>query len=204
MSVRSSKLSHRKQQMWVYVITGLFVCDFILCGYLPSQQRLRTLQRGQAQQRKVIEMAAAQSVELAGLERRLRGMEKRIEGFDQRVPADRTLGTFLQQIAGIMSDCHLVQQVVLPGKEWKTEDLTCIPIHVACNGTLTSLFSFFAKLQSLDRLVRIEKVTLENDADLTGQLGVQLETVIFEQSAKPRTNEGPAEAKAAGGVNHGG
>jgi hypothetical protein len=98
-------------------------CDFVLCGYLPSQQRLRTLQAAQAQQRKVIEMAAAQSAELSGLERRLRDMENRIEGFDRRVPVDRALGTFLQQIAGLMKDCHLVEQVVLPGKEWKTEDL---------------------------------------------------------------------------------
>ncbi len=203
MSISGSKLSHRRQQMWVYILTGLFVCDFVLCGYLPSQQRLRMLQQAQAEQRQVIEMAAAQSVELGGLERRLRDMEKKIEGFDRRVPVDRTLGTFLQQIAGLMKDCDLVEQVVLPGKERKTEELNCTPIHVACHGTLTSLFRFFTKLQALGRLVRVEKVALENDTDLTGQLGVQIEAVIFEQSAKHRKNEGPAGTKPAGGVNHG-
>jgi Tfp pilus assembly protein PilO len=203
MSVSSSRMSHRKQQMWVYIITGLFVCDFVLCGYIPSQQRLRTLRQAQAEQRKVIAMAAAQSVALSGLEQRLRDMERRIEGFDHRVPVDRTLGTFLQQIAGIMKDCHLVDQVVLPGTEVKTEALNCIPIHVACHGTLASTFRFFTKLQSLDRLVRIENVRLENDPDLTGQLGAQIEAVIFEQAARPRTNEGRAEAKSAGGVSHG-
>ncbi len=203
MGASGSRMSHRKQQMWVYVIAGLFVCDFVLCGYLPSHQRLRTLQRAQAQQHQVIEMAAAQSRELSGLERRVCDMENRIEGFDRRVPADRTLGVFLQQIAGIMKDCNLVEQVVLPGKEWKTEDLNCTPIHVACHGTLTSLFGFFAQLQALDRLVRIEKVALENDADLTGRLDVQIEAVIFEQSAKHRKNEGSAEANSAGGVHHG-
>ncbi len=203
MSARGSRTSHRKQQMGVYLIAGLFVCDFVLCGYLPSHQRLRTLQRAQAQQHQVIEMAAAQTRELAGLEQRLRDMQNRIEGFDRRVPIDRTLGTFLQQIAGMMTDCDLVEQVVLPGKEWKTEALNCTPIHVACHGTLPSLFRFFTKLQSLDRLVRIEKVALENDADLTGRLGMQIEAVIFEQSAKHRTNEGSAEANSAGGVHHG-
>jgi len=202
MNATGSRLSHRKQ-LWVYAIAGLFVCDFVLCGYLPSHQRLVSLQRTRAQQRQTIERAAAQSAELPGLERRLRGMEKAVEGFDLRVPAGRALGPFLQQMAGIMKDSHLSEQVVLPGKEWKTEDLNGVPIHVACKGTLTDIFGFFKKLQSLDRLVRVEKIAMENDADLTGQVSLQVEAVIFEQSAKRRKTSGPAEAKSADGVNHG-
>ncbi len=175
---------------------ALFVCDFVLCGYLPSHQRLLSLQRVRAQQKQTIQMAAAQSTELPGLERRLRDMEKAVEGFDRRVPAERALGSFLQQIAGIMTDCHLVDQAIVPGNEWQTDALKCIPIHVACRGTLTDIFGFFQKLQRLDRLVRVEKVTLENDSDLTGQVGVQVEAVIFEQlgeaspypAGRPRRN----------------
>ncbi len=198
-------MSHRKQQMWVYVIAGLFVCDFVLCGYLPSHDRLASLGRAQAQQRQTIQMAAAQSAELPGIERRLRGMETAVAGYDLRVPADRALGAFLQQISGVMTDCRLTEQVVLPlpGKEVKTDDLNCVPIHVACRGTLTDIFGFFKKLQTLERLVRIEKVAMENDSDLTGQISLQVEAVIFEQSAKHRRTHGPAEAPSAGGVNHG-
>ena len=203
MNATGSRLSHRKQQMWVYVIAGLFVCDFVLCGYLPSHDRLASLGRARAQQRQTIQMAAAQSAELPGLERRLRGMETAVEGYDLRVPADRALGAFLQQISGVMTDCRLTEQIVLPGKEVKTDDLNCVPIHVACRGTLTDIFGFFKKLQTLERLVRIEKVAMENDSDLTGQLRLQVEAVIFEQSAKHRRTNGPAEAPSAGGVNHG-
>ena len=106
MHVNGSRLSLRKQQMWLYVIAALFVCDFVACGYLPSRQRLTALERAWTQQRKTIAMAAAQSAELPGLERRRRDMKKVVEGFDLRVPADRALGTFLQQIAGIMTDCR--------------------------------------------------------------------------------------------------
>jgi len=202
MLVTGSRLSLRKQQRWVYVIAALFVCDFVACGYLPSRQRLTALERVGTQQHKTIALAAAQSAELPGLERRLRDMKKAVEGFDLRVPADRALGTFLQQIAGIMTDCRLVEQVVLPGKELKTNDLNCVPIHVACKGTLADLFRFFARLQSLDRLVRVEKVAMENDTNLTGQISVQVEAVIFEQSAKHHKTNGPADAPAAGGGNH--
>jgi len=202
MYVTGSRLSLRRQQIWVYVIAGLFVCDFVACGYIPSRQRLLALERVGTQQRKAIAMAAAQSEELPGLERRLRDMKKAVEGFDLRVPADRASGAFLQQITGIMTDCRLVEQVVLPGKEVKTDDLNCVPIHVACKGTLKDIFRFFARLQSLDRLVRVEKVAMDNDTDLTGQVRMQVEAVIFEQSTKHHKTRSPAEAPAAGGGNH--
>jgi len=202
MRVTGSRLSVRKQQMWVYIIAALFVCDFVACGYIPSRQRLLALERVWTQQRKTIALAVAQSAELPGLERRLRDMKKAVADFDVRVPADRALGTFLQQIAGIMTDCRLVEQVVLPGKEVETEDLNCVPIHVACRGTLTDVFRFFTRLQSLDRLVRVEKVAMDNDTDLTGQISMQVEAVIFEQSGKHRKARSPAGAPGAGGANH--
>jgi Tfp pilus assembly protein PilO len=196
------RLSLRKQQMWLYIIAGLFVCDFIACGYLPSRQRLAALEQASAQQRRTIALAAAQGEELPGLERRVRDMRKVVENFDVRVPADRALGTFLQQVAAIMKDCGLGEQVVLPGKETKTDDLSCVPIHLACKGTLADVFRFFTRLQSLDRLVRIEKVALDNDPGLTGQISVQVEAAIFEQSARHQKTHGPADASSAGGGNH--
>lgn len=203
MPVTGSRLSLRRQQRWVYIIAALFVCDFIACGYLPTRQRLMALERVGAGQRRIIAMAAAQSAELPGLEQRLRDMKKAVEGFDLRVPADRALGTFLQQMAGIMTDCRLAEQVVLPGKEVKTNDLNCVPIHIACKGTLADLFRFFTRLQSLDRLVRIEKVALDNDTDLTGQISMQVEAVIFEQAAKHHKTSDAADSPGAGGGNHG-
>jgi Tfp pilus assembly protein PilO len=196
-----SRVSHRKQQVWVHIIAGLFVCDFILCGYLPSQERLRSLEQAQAQQKRAIAMAAAQQAQLASLEQQLAEMEKEVERFDLRVPAERALGVFLQQIADTMTG--LGDQVVLPGREVHAGGLNCVPIHVACRGTLPDIFRFFTRLQSLERLVRIEKVALENDAELTGQLRLQVEAVIFEQAAVLRQTARPAAARAAGEVNHG-
>jgi Tfp pilus assembly protein PilO len=202
MHLTGSRLSLRRQQMWLYVIAGLFVCDFVACGYLPSRQRLAALERASAQQRRTIALAAAQGAELPGLERRVRDMRKVVESFDVRVPADRALGTFLQQVAAIMKDYGLGEQVVLPGKEAKTDDLNCVPIHLACKGTLADVFRFFTRLQSLDRLVRIEKVALDNDPGLTGQISMQVEAAIFEQSAKHHQTYGPADASSTGGGNH--
>ncbi len=202
MSITGSKPSHRRQQIWVCVIAGLFLCDFVLCGYLPLQQRFTSLQQARAQQRRTIDLAAAQGLELAHLKTRLRDTERVVERFDACIPPERALGGYLKQVADIMAERGLTDQVVLPGKEVQTGDLGCIPIHVTCKGTLAQLFGFFSRLQTLDRLARIENVTIENDAGFTGRLRLQVEMAIFYQSMRLGTDDATG-AKWAGEANHG-
>jgi len=200
MSASGSRLSHRKQQIWVCVIAGLFLCDFVLCSYLPLQQRMTSLREARAQQRRTIDMAAGQSVELARLKSRLRETEKLVECFDASVPSDRALGAFLQHMEAVMSETGLTDQVVLPGKEFETADLGCIPVRITCTGTLSQMFGMFDRLQAQDRLVRIEKVAIENDAGYAGRLSMQAEVIIFYQSARLRT-ENTARARSVEEVN---
>jgi Tfp pilus assembly protein PilO len=148
-------------------------------------------------------MATAQGEELSGLKQRLASMQRIVESFDTYVPAESSLGTFLQRIAGIMTECHLTDQVVLPGKEWETSNVNGIPIHITCKGTLTDVFDFFSRLEALDRLVRIEKVALVNDNNLMGLVSMQTEAVIFYQSPKQRKASGAAADEAAGGSDNG-
>jgi Tfp pilus assembly protein PilO len=202
MNVTGLRFSHRRQQVWVCVIAGLFLCDFILCAYLPAQQRLASLKRAKMEQRRMIDMAAGQGDELPGLKARLRDTQRLVEQFEGAVPSASALGAFLQRVTTLMSEEKLTEQVVLPGKELESGELGCIPIHVTCQGTLTSLFSFFRELQTLDRLVRIETVKIENDAAFSGRLTMQTEAFIFYQ-LKPARTQDAARAESAGGARHG-
>ena len=184
-----------RQQIAVGVVAVLFVSDFVLCGYLPSQNRLRSLRAAEVQQQRTIQMAAAQQAELPRIERRLQEMEKTVARYQTCVPAEGTLGTFLQQIAGIMTAHHLADQVVTRGQEWTGEGVNAIPLHVTCLGTLADIFGFFQDLQSLERLVRITQVTLTNDNGFSGRASVQIEAVIFYQPPKPRPADGSVGGK---------
>jgi Tfp pilus assembly protein PilO len=95
------------------------------------------------------------------------------------VPAQKSIGEFLQQIADLMSQYNLSEQVVAPSREIKGDSLNCIPIDVQCKGKLAQMFDFYKRLQDLDRLVRIERVTLTNDTDLSGQVSMQTQAVIY-------------------------
>lgn len=189
--------SHRRQQVWVCVIAGLFLSDFILCGYLPSHQRLTSLLQAREHQRTMIGMAAAQEAELPNLRARLRDTEAIVARFDACVPADKALAAFLQRITAVMAEHTLTDPVVLPGKELETGDLGCIPIEMTCEGTLTNLFCFFNTIRTLDRMVRIENVALENDEELSGKLTMRAQAHIFYQ-LKPSKTTGAVSAEPVG------
>ncbi len=202
MSITDSKPSHRRQQIWVCVVAGLFLCDFVVCGWLPSHQRLTSLRQAKAQQRRTIDLAGAQGMEVARLKSKLRDTEQLVERFDAAVPPERMLSGFLQQIAGIMAQCDLTDPAVLPGKELEAKDLGCIPVHVTCTGTLSQLFDFFSRLRTMDRLVRIETVRIQNDAGFRGQLNLEADVAVFYQSARLKT-EVVVQPPSTGEGNHG-
>lgn len=203
MSTTENRRWHSRQQVWVCAIAMLFVGDFVFCGYIPSQNRLQALERARAQQENTIRMAAAQSEELPRLRQRLQETGRIVERYGTHVPAEGALGTFLQQIAGIMTARHLADQVVVPGKERADEGVNCIPVHMTCSGGLADVFGFFNDLQALDRLVRLGQVTLTNDGRFAGRLNIQIEATIFYQAAKPGRAGGVADAPSGGGANHG-
>jgi Tfp pilus assembly protein PilO len=202
MNVTCFRPSHRRQQAYVCGIAGLFLCDFILCAYLPTRQRLTSLEQAKTQQRCTIDMAAQQGAELPGLKTKLRDAQRLIERFDACVPSDPELAAFLKRVATLMTEQELTDQVVLPGNEMESGGLGCIPIRMTCQGTLTNLFGFFSRLQTLDRLVRIEKVTIENDAGFSGQLTLQTEVLIFHQ-LKPSRTQSASGSELAGGAHRG-
>jgi len=155
------------------------VADFVLFGYLPLKNRLKAIKQAGTAQNSVIAKAATQRERLPAIRQQLQGLQRVVADFEVNVPAQKSIGVFLQQIANLMSQYNLSEQVVAPGKEIKGGGLNCIPVDVQCKGKLAQIFEFYKRLQGLDRLVRIEQVSLTNDTDFSGQVSMQTMAVIY-------------------------
>ena len=188
MSDRMLRQPGRRQQLWLYMAAVLFCADFVFFGYLPSHRRLQSLREAGRQQGLMIQTAAAQSKELPQLRTRLRDTEQVIERYESYIPQRASLGIFLQEIAQIMTKHHLTDQVVVPGRETGSNAVRCVPVRINCKGGLKDLFGFFQDFQAMDRLVRIEKVVLQNSSDFLGQVTIETDAVIFYRpQAQPGT-----------------
>jgi Tfp pilus assembly protein PilO len=196
MSETGTRSLLRKQQVWVFVIGGLFIADFVFYGYMPSRRRLQTLAHTRTQQEHVISTAVSHAEALPTLEEQHREAVRIVQYYQDCVPTEGNLGLFQRQIADIMTTHQLTDQVVVPGQTIEAGELNCIPVHMNCRGSLTGLFGFFKDLQNARRLVRIEKVTLKNDTGFTGVVAMQTEAVIFYRSEKQQDVEPRADGQS--------
>jgi Tfp pilus assembly protein PilO len=165
--------------MFIVVAAALIVGGFVLFRHLPLREKIEAVDRTKAAQTVAVTKALTEIGQLPSLKEQLSELEVAVGNYDARVPPRRELGVFLQQIADLMNHHNLAGQLVQPGKEVENQGLFCIPVDLQCKGRLSQIFGFFESLQSLDRLVRIRQVKLENDRDFSGDVSMQADTVIY-------------------------
>lgn len=166
----------------------LMVSGFVLFRYLPLRERMATVDRTKAAERKAVNDDVMQGRLLPVLEEQTRNLSESIGDYEAKIPRQRELGTFLGRITDLMNEHNLKEQVVTPGSEAKSDELNCIPVDIQCKGNLAQMFEFFKGLQSLERLVRIEQIKLSNDADFSGELRLETRAVIYYQTVATLRN----------------
>ncbi|MHC4659408.1 MAG: type IV pilus inner membrane component PilO [Planctomycetota bacterium] len=180
-------LFRERRQIVICAVAGAMVGGFVLFRYLPLRKRIKTVEQTKAAQRDAVTKALAEQGQLPILKEQLRKLKTTVGDYEARVPGHGDLGPFLHRIANLMNEHNLREQRVQPGKEVEAEGLNCIPVSMQCKGGLKQIFEFFYSLQALERLVRIERVKLENDKDFSGELSMRTDTVVY---YRPRAGQG--------------
>jgi Tfp pilus assembly protein PilO len=202
MKIRSS-VWLQKQQLWVMAIGALFVADFVFCGYWPTQHRLTSLKQKRVGYEQTIEIGRAKGAQLAAVRQRLTAAEETVRRYDAHVPAESSLGTFVRQASDLMTQHQLADQAVTNSKETPAGDLVCIPVRISGTGELKNVHGFFKDLRSLDRVVRIDRVSLKNDNGFSGRVTMNAEVIIYYRPGKSPADGRTAGTQAAGGASHG-
>jgi Tfp pilus assembly protein PilO len=168
-----------RQQITIFVIAAAIIGGFVMFRYLPLQKRTKTVKDAGAAQRLVITKGQAEGSQLFMLKEQMLLLQQKVANFETNIPAQRALGGFLQRMADLMNENNLGGQVVTPREEIRAGELNCIPLDIQCKGRLAKIFEFYKQLQSLDRLVRIEQVKLDNDSDFSGEVTMRTKAVIY-------------------------
>ncbi len=172
-------LFREKQQVMICVVAGVIVCVFVLFWYLPLRQRMKAVEQAKATQTLAVAKSDADGKRLPVLKERVLQLRSALGNYDAKIPEQGALGTFVRRIADLMNEYHLKEQVITPGAELEADRFNCTPVRMQCKGKLGQLFKFYQRLQSLDRLVRIEQVKLSNDSSYSGEVSMETRAVIY-------------------------
>ena len=163
----------------ICALTGATVCVFVLFWYLPLRKQMKAVAQAKTVQTLALARSAADSARLPLLKEQLQQLLSELGDYEAHIPEQRNVGPFLRGIADLMNEHNLREQVVTPGPEVEAEGFNCIPVGMQCKGQLSQLFKFYHRLQSLDRLVRIEQVKLSNDSNFGGEVSMETKAVIY-------------------------
>ncbi len=175
-----------KQQIIIFIAAGVMLMSFVFFVYRPLEKKMKAIKSETAMTRVVIEEANSRKKQLPVLEKQFQQMQSVTKEYELNMPEKRELGSFLHQIADLMNEHNLKNQFIEPGKEVETEKLNCIPVSMKCKGKLAQIFEFYKSLQNLNRLIRIEHVSLENKSNPGGEIDMETKAVIYYRLTKEK------------------
>lgn len=170
-----------KQQVLICLLAGVMVAGFLLVRYRPLCQQMKFIRQSKKAHTIAVAKAVAQSSQLPVFREQVLRTRSSVGDYKAKVPGNRDLGAFLQQITNLMKQHDLTDQLIQPAEQIETERFNCIPVNMRGTGSLRQIFEFFASLQALDRLVRIESIELLNSSDFSGEVTMHADTVIYYQ-----------------------
>jgi Tfp pilus assembly protein PilO len=157
------------------------IAGFVLVRYRPLRKKMDLVEQAKAAHTIAMAKALAQGSQLSPFKEQLVEFRSSVGDYRTKVPANRNLGDFLQQITNLMNKHDLTEQLIQPGQQFKAEQFNCIPVNMRGTGSFKQIFEFFRSLQTLDRLVRIQRVELLNDSDFGGTVTILADTVVYYQ-----------------------
>jgi Tfp pilus assembly protein PilO len=102
--------------------------------------------------------------------------------YARRIPPGRQFADLWHRIADVMNRHNLQDQIVQPGGETTGPTVGCIPITIQCSGTLEQVFEFLKSLSDFERVIRIDKLQLLNDADFSGRIKLSADAKVYYQT----------------------
>jgi Tfp pilus assembly protein PilO len=180
-------LFRERKQIAICVVAGAMIAAVVLFRYLSLRQGMKAVKKAKTAQTLAISKASMEREQLPVIKEQLLQLQQTVGNYEAIIPGQRDLGLFLQQIADLMNENNLREQVIAPGKEMAVKELNCIPVDMQCKGKLAQVFEFYKRMQRLDRLIRVEEIKLVNDCDFSGEVSMKTKVVIY---SRPLTEQG--------------
>ena len=172
-----------KKQVQIIGITAVIILCFGVLRFYPLGRRLANIRRTRGQQIAAVAQVRQYTMDIPALRRQADDLRVKLADYDLRIPSDRRFADLWHRIAEAMNRQNLQDQVVQPGRETTSQIVGCIPITIQCSGTLEQIFEFLKSLSDFERLIRIEELQLQNDADYSGRIKLDATARVYYQAA---------------------
>ena len=152
-----------KQQLLIIALAVGVVFGFVFFRYIPLARRTQEINQAKVRYSQENLEVKDQAQRLPIIISKTDRLKSEVGDFDSKIPVMREFGSLWDQIAAVMSNCGLKEQLIQPQSEVKGKEICLIPITMQCSGNLQEIFSFFRYLEDFDRVIRVESLSMKGD-----------------------------------------
>ena len=157
-----TKLSKDNMTMLAILCVMLAVSALVL--YWPQSRAMEEVRRQIEMEKSTTSTYAAQVAVVPDLRRQVEEMKSHLKDLDRRMPKQKELGGFLTEISENLEKERLDSRGIEAGGTAKEEAFHTLPITMKFQGNYLSLASFLKRIDSMERLTRVQKlhITVDN------------------------------------------
>jgi len=181
---RNKKTANADSRLWRYDLIMLALLGAILTGatvfvYIPQGRQLHRLESQITTEQRNHDEKWQQASVVPNLIRYVNSMKSRYHDFDRRLPKQKELAGFLREISRNLADDKLADQLIEPGKPSRQELFHTLPIIVKFKGSYLALGALLERINKMERLTRVQKLTMVPNRREPGILDVEMQLNIY-------------------------
>jgi Tfp pilus assembly protein PilO len=164
-----------------YVLAGLVVVAlglFYVAVYRPQTFAVDDLNRQITAKQRQLESDRAQTNRLPAVTSELQQLTTRLAGF-KKLPLDPQLGEFMHEVYQASQKAQLHKLTDQPGEAERFELYSEMPIVLSFQGDFASVYSFIRQIEEMQRLTRVQDVTIKTIDSNQGTVDVTLTVNIY-------------------------
>ena len=169
-----------KRGLIMLSVLGALLLGAVALVYYPQSSRLGDLEEKIVAERRTLAGQSDKAAVVPGLLRQVTAMKSRYSNHDRRLPKRKELGGFLREISERLADEELSNQLIEPGSPTRQELFHTLPITMKFKGSYLALASLLGRIQSMERITRVEKLLIGSQAKRGGKdLDIELQLNIY-------------------------
>ena len=172
-----------RKQVQIIGIAAAVIVGFVVLRFYPLARRMRDIRHLRSAQDIAVTQVREYSIGIPVLRRQVGELRVSLADYARRIPPGRQFADLWHRIADVMNRHNLQDQIIQPGSETTGPTVGCIPITIQCSGTLEQVLEFLQSLADFERVIRIDKLQLLNDADFSGRIKLNADAKVYYQTA---------------------
>ena len=164
------------------VLAGTLVVSvmlFYFVWYRPSTGHMQSLRDKIQQNNQSLAASRTKAGALPTVAREVTDLRQKLAQFDRKIPQRQDLPQFLGSLEAMKQEAGIVRCSLKPEAPRTNPTYSEQTIRVDFEGTFSQVASFLARVEGMDRMTRVRRLTFKGLSPTDGTVEVQMDVSIY-------------------------